>query len=113
MSVPEYVVTKYYLNEWATCRRTPSGSLRRVVSIDLPLCDTRLEALVNMAFWLHGKAVAGPLVDRAAYREQLAWVKGEIVEAGGTPHPRDTGWAYGIEGYGAEREQRARERAGT
>jgi hypothetical protein len=107
-TIPEYFVT-YGGESWFVAVRRPSGSLRRAVSTDLPLCGTRLEALEHLACWLHCKACNGRLVDRAAYREQLARVKQEIVASGSTPHPGDTGWAFGIEGYGLEREQRAKE----
>lgn len=97
--IPEYIVDTGIVGAgaptYAVYVRRPSGSLRRIASIELPVCDTRLEALDYLEFWLHCKAVSGPRCDRAEYRRQLARVQGELVAAGGKADPGCTGWPYG------------------
>ena len=89
-SIPEYIVSSGISGStgptsWGTYVRRPTGSLRRVCSIDLPLQPTREKALADLAFWLQCKISRLPSCDREPYRRQLERVKAEIVALGGQP----------------------------
>lgn len=72
---------------YATYRRRPDGSLRRVASVRLPLRPTREEAKLDLFAWLHEWAVTDQLAseEAAAYHEIRASLLARLRGGEATP----------------------------